>query len=129
MAATAIGVCQTQGVAITTRSISSRFTRSSKAWSSEWKSAMGCDALPALSSLACVLEHLVLHGVAERGDLHARERRRSCRSANSPRPPVPMTPIRTVSLGLNFTSGHALGGGSAIARGRRRDDASARQFQ
>ena len=64
---------------------------------------MGCEALPALSSLACVrstLSFTVSHsavictpGTAEK-----------LSTSELPRPPVPMTPIRTLSLGLNVIS-------------------------
>src|SRR5450759_3000586 len=64
---------------------------------------MGCEALPALSNLACVrstLSFTVSHsavictpGTAEK-----------LFTCEFPRPPVPMTPMRMVSLGLNGTS-------------------------
>src|ERR1017187_1588473 len=103
MPATAMGTCQIHGVAITTRSISSRFSRPSNAWSSERNRAIGCEALPALSSFACVFSTLsftVSHSAAIRtpGTME------KLSTSELPRPPVPMTPIRIVSLGSNGIS-------------------------
>ena len=103
MPATAMGTCQTQGVAITTRSISSRLSRPSNAWSSEWNSAMGCEAFPALSSLACVASTLSFT-VSHSAVICAPGTSEKLSTSELPRPPVPMTPIRTFSLGANFRS-------------------------
>src|SRR5450432_2166115 len=101
MAATAMGVCQIHGVATSTRSTSSRFSRASKAWSLPWYRPIGPDAFPARSSLACVwstFSFTVSHsavtctsGIAEKLSIKL-----------FPRPPVPITPKRTFSFASNF---------------------------
>src|SRR5664279_3442929 len=103
MPATAMGTCQGHGVAITTRSILSRFSRPSKAWSSEWKRAIGCEALPALSSLACVLSTLSLM-VSQSAVICTPGTDEKLSTSELPRPPVPITPMRTVSSFSNGTS-------------------------
>src|SRR5260370_12331812 len=101
--ATAMATCQIQGVAITTRSISSRFSRPSNAWSSEWNSVMGCEAFPALSSLACVSSTLSFT-VSHSAVICAPGTSEKLSTSELPRPPVPMTAIRTFSVGANFMS-------------------------
>src|SRR5450756_1541985 len=103
MPATAMGTCQIQGVAITTRSISSRLSRPSNAWSSPEYRPIGCEALPALSNLACVrstLSLIVSHSAVMRTPGTAEK----LSTSELPRPPVPMTPMRMVSWGLNGMS-------------------------
>src|ERR1039457_3731546 len=103
MPATAMGTCQIQGVEITTRSISSRFSRPSNAWSSEGNRAIGCEALPALSSFARVFSTLsftVSHSAA----ICTPGTMEKLSTSELPRPPVPMTPTRIVSLGWNGIS-------------------------
>ena len=59
--------------------------------------------LARLIELGVGLEHLVLDGVAKRGDLRSGTAEKLS-TRELPRPPVPITPMRTVDVGLNGTS-------------------------
>src|ERR1035438_7175079 len=64
---------------------------------------MGCDALPALSNLACVWSTLSFT-VSQSAAICTPGTTLKLSTSEFPRPPVPMTPIRTFSLGLNGSS-------------------------
>ena len=116
MAATAMGTCQTHGVATTTRSRSSRATSFSKAWSPSVYRPGAFGSFPARSSRAtvrCTFSGTTSHRAA------------TCTSGMAekfwiselPRPPVPMKPILTLDFGSNFKSQTGLfWGGAASAK-------------
>src|SRR5450756_2926004 len=64
---------------------------------------IGCEALPALSSLACVLSTLSLT-VSHSAVMRTPGTAEKLSTSELPRPPVPMTPMRMVSWGLNGMS-------------------------
>src|SRR6516164_9532222 len=64
---------------------------------------MGCEAFPALSSLACVASTFSFT-VSHRAVICAPGTIEKLSTSELPRPPVPMTPIRTFSRGVNFRS-------------------------
>src|SRR6516164_7276888 len=63
---------------------------------------MGCEALPALSSLACCLRTLSFT-VSQRAVICTPSTAEKFSIREPPRPPVPITPMRTVPVGLKFT--------------------------
>src|ERR1035437_6502605 len=64
---------------------------------------MGCEALPALSNLACVRSTLSLT-VSHNAVMRTPGTAEKLSTSELPRPPVPITPMRIVSWGLNGTS-------------------------
>src|ERR1035438_1080149 len=64
---------------------------------------MGCEALPALSNLACCLRTLSLM-VSQSAVIRTPGTLEKLSISEPPRPPVPITPMRTSSRGLNFRS-------------------------
>src|ERR1035437_5523438 len=64
---------------------------------------MGCDALPALSNLACVLSTLSFT-MSQSAVIRTPGTSEKLSTSELPRPPVPMTPMRMVSLGWNGIS-------------------------
>src|ERR1039457_5584154 len=84
---------------------------------------MGCEALPALSNLACVLSTLSFT-VSHRAVIRTPGTSEKLSTNELPRSPVPMTPTRMVSLGWNGISAMLLTPGDCARPREAPSDAS-----